>query len=277
LVRRWALPFTVLLFALGCPLLFTTRSGDTLAWIGLAELTLLVGVELAVLSRRADLDGFEGSAVRALLCLPLFILLGRNALHEVTRLWLAMLLATPGALLLMGAKRLDETRRFRAAAELAGAGLLAGAGVLASASWVAGPVCVALGLLVALALSRNTPRMQFAGWLGAGALGSAAAIDFGGSSTLVTGLGIGISLGYVALAYQRRSLAWCAASSCSALGLAASLLVSLITVPVYFVWLLPALTGLSLLVLGSSVQSPHSRGGRLWAGLTEHFLDKSLS
>lgn len=277
LVRRWALPFTVLLFALGCPLLLSTRAGDAIAWVGLGELTLLVGLELTVLSRRTDLEGLEGGAVRALLCLPLFILLGRNALHEVTPLWLSMLLASPGALLLMGSKWLGEHRRSCHAAELSGGALLAAAGLLASTSWVAGPVCVATGLLAALALSRNTPRLQWVGWCGAAALGGAAAAGFGGSSTLATSLGIAVSLGYVALAYHRRSLAWCVVSSCSTLGLGASLLVSLLTVPVYFGWLLPALVGLSLLVLGSSVQSPHSRGGRLWVSLSEHFLDKSLS
>jgi len=277
LVRRWALPFTVLLFVLGCPLLLTTRAGDTIAWLGLGELGLLVGLELVVLSRRTDLEGLEGGAVRALLCLPLFILLGRNALHEVTQLWLATMLATPGALLLIGAKRLCGARRLRAAAELCGAALLAGAGLLGSASWVAGPLCLALGLLVALGLARDTPGMRVLGWCGTGALGLAAVCGFGGPSTLATGLGIGVSCGYVALAYHRRSLAWSALSSCTALGLGASLLVSLITVPVYFVWLLPAVAGLSLLVLGSSVQSPHSRGGRLWVSLTEHFLDRSLS
>jgi hypothetical protein len=271
LVRRWALPFTVLLFALGCPLLFTTRAGDTIAWLGLGELSLLVGLELAVLSRRTDLEGLEGAAVRALLCLPLFILLGRNALHEVTQLWLAMLLATPGALLLIGAKWLGEARRFRDAAELSGGALLAAAGLLASTSWVLGPVCLATGLLAALALSRNTPRTRLMGWCGAVALAGAAVTGFGGSSPLATSLGIGVSLGYVALAYHRRSLAWCGVSGCSGLGLGASLLVSLITVPVYFVWLMPAVAGLSLLVLGSSVTSPHSRGGRLWASLSEHF------
>ncbi|MEO6599648.1 MAG: hypothetical protein ABIQ16_07230 [Polyangiaceae bacterium] len=277
LVRRWVLPFTVLLFALGCPLLLSTRAGDAIAWLGLGELALLVGLELTVLARRTDLDGMEGGAVRALLCLPMFILLGRNALHEVTPLWLSMLLATPGTLLLIGSRWLSEKRGFRDAAELSGGALLAAAGLLASTGWVAGPVCVATGLLAALVLSRNTPRRQWVGWCGATALGVAAATGFGGSSTLATSLGIAVSLGYVTLAYYRRSLAWCAVSSCCTLGLGASLLVSLISVPVYFGWLLPAVLGLLLLVLGSSVQSPHSRGGRLWVSLSEHFLDKSLT
>ena len=274
LVRRWALPFTVLLFALGCPLLLTTRSGDTVAWLALGELSLLLGLEQAVLSRRADLAGIEGGAVRALLCLPLFILLGRNALHDVTAFWFALLLATPGALLLAGAKWLGDERGLRTAAELMSSMLLASAALLASASWIAGPVGVASALLVATALSRDTQTTRLLGCLGSTALGLAAATGFGGKSPLVTSWGIVAGLGYLALAYQRRSLPWCALSGCSAFGLVASVLVSLITVPVYFGWLLPAVAGLLLLTLGSSVQSPQSRGGRIWAGLTAHFMTK---
>jgi hypothetical protein len=275
LVRRWAVPVTLLLFALGCPLLLTTRAGDTIAWFGLAELSVLASLELLVLSRRTDLEGLEGAAVRALLCLPLFILLGRNALHEVTRLWLAALFATPGALLLLGAKRIDETRGFRDFAELFAGALLALAGGFASASWAAGPVALATALLAVAALSRNTRQMQGVGWCGTLALGGAVVTGFGAPSHLVSCFGIAVSAGYVALAYQRRALGWCAASACGSLGLAAGLVVSLVSFPVYFGWLLPAVVGLVLLVLGSSVQSPHSRGGRVWASLTEHFLHKA--
>lgn len=273
LVRRWALPFTLLLFALGCPLLLTTRAGDAAAGFALAELGLLLGLELFVLARRTDLEGGEGAAVRALLCLPLFILLGRNALHEVTRLWLAAVLATPGMLLLIGARRLDDAKRVRGLAEIAGGVLVAAAGALAAAAWVSGAVAVALALLAALVLSRD--GMRVVGYAGAGALGLAAGASFGGATALATSLGIGVGLGYVALAYRRRALAWCVVSGCSTFGLGASLLVSLVTVPVYFGWLLPAAGGLLLLVLGSSIQSPHSRGGRIWASLTAHFLQRA--
>ena len=275
LVRRWAVPFTLVLFALGCPLLLTTRAGDAIAWFGLAELSVLVSLDLLVLSRRADLEGLEGAAVRALLCLPLFILLGRNAPHEMTRLWFAALFATPGALLLLGARRIDETRGFRAFAEVLAGALLALAGCLASASWSAGPVAVATALIAVVALSRNTRQMQGVGWCGTLALGGAVVTGFAASSHFATCLGIAVSAGYVALAYRRRALGWCAANACVAFGLAAGLLVSLIAVPVYFGWLLPAVVGLLMLVLGSSVQSPHSRGGRAWASLTEHFLRKA--
>ncbi len=274
LVRRWAVPLTLLLFALSCPLLLTTRAGDVIAWLGLAELLSFVALELLVLSRRADLEGLEGGAVRALLCLPLFILLGRNALHDVTPLWLAMLLATAGTLSLVGSKWLSDARPLRHGVELLSGLLLAAAGVLASASWVAGAVAVATGVLAAVALSRATAHTRFLGCCGSLALGGAAATGFGGASTLATSVGIAVGLGYVALGYRRRSLMGCAMSGCAVFGLAASLLVSLITVPVYFGWLLPAVAGLLLLVLGSSVQSPHSRGGRIWAALTEHFLAK---
>ena len=120
LVRRWVSPFTLLLFVLACPLLLTTRGGNSIACFAFAELGLLVALEWLVLSRRTDLQGYEGAAVRALLCVPLLILLGRNALHEVTRLWLAAVLATPGALLLLGGKWLDESSGSRSAAELVG-------------------------------------------------------------------------------------------------------------------------------------------------------------
>ncbi len=271
LVRRWAVPLTLLLFGLSCPLLLTTRAGDVIAWLGLGELLSLVGLELLVLSRRADLDGREGGAVRALLCLPLFILLGRNALHDVTALWFAMLLATIGTFSLLGSKWLSDAGPARDVVEILGGLLLAVAGVLSSASFGAGPVCGATGVLVALALSRATAPARFLGCCGSVALGCAAALGFGGPNTLVTGLGVAVGVGYVALGYQRRSLGWCAMSGGAVFGLLASLLVSLVTVPVYFGWLLPAVGGLLLLVLGSSVQSPHSRGGRIWAGLTAHF------
>ncbi len=275
LVRRWALPFTLLLFLLGCPLLLPSRAGDTIAWIALSELALLVGLELSVLSRRTDLAGVEGGAVRALLCLPLFILLGRNALHDVTELWLAAVVATPGVLLLVGSKWLDEARRFRSLAELTGGGLVALAGALACTSWISAALAVATALLAASALSRHTVRTQIVGCLGASALGLAALLGFGSSSVLATSLGIGVGLGYVLLAYQRRALVWCALSGAGVFGLGASLLVSLLTFPVYFGWLLPAVAGLVLLVLGSSVQSPQSRGGRLWTSLTAHFLQSA--
>lgn len=272
LVRRWAVPLTLLLFALSCPLLLTTRAADVIAWLGLAELLSLVGLELLVLSRRADLDTVVGGAVRALLLLPLFILLGRNALHEVTPRWLAMLLATFGTLALLGSKWLGEARRLRDVVELLGGGLLAAAGLLASASSAVSPVCLATGLLAALALSRPSAHLRLLGCGGSLVLGSVAALGFGGANTLGTSFGIAVGLGYLALGYQRRSLGWCAMSGGAVFGLGASLLVSLISVPVYFGWLLPAVGGLVLLVLGSSVQSPHSRGGRIWAGLTAHFL-----
>ena len=271
LVRRWAVPLTLLLFALSCPLLLTTRDGDVIAWLGFGELIAFVALELPVLSRRSDLEGIEGGAVRGLLCLPLCILLGRNALHGVTPLWLAMMLAAPGTLALIGSKWLSDTPA-RDFVELLGVALLATAGLRVSVTWVAGPVCIAAGVLAAVALSRPTTATRFFGCAGSLALGCAAAIGFDGSSTLATSLGIAVGLGYVALGYQRRSLASCAMSGCAVFGLVASLLVSLITVPVYFGWLLPAVAGLLLLVLGSSVQSPHSRGGRIWTALTAHFL-----
>jgi len=275
LVRRWAVPFTVLLFALGCPLLLTSRAGDTIAGIGLTELATLAALELAVLSRRSDLEGVEGAAVRALLCLPLFILLGRNALHDVTRLWLATVIATPGVLLLVGSKWIAEARRFRSAAEMMAGALVALAGAIACSSWAAAGIAVATALLATASLSRPGLRTQLVGCFGAVALGMVAAVGFGTSGALSTSLGIGVGLGYVALAYQRRALAWCALSGCSVVALGASLVVSLVTFPVYFGWLLPAVAGLGLLVLGSSVQSPHSRGGRLWASLTAHFLQSA--
>lgn len=275
LVRRWTLPFTSCLFVLCCPLLLTTRGGDDCAWLAFAELGVLAVLEAFVLARRTDLDGLEGAAVRALLCVPLFILLGRNVLHDVTRLWLAAVLATPGALLLLGAKWLDETSGSRSAAEFAGGLLLAAAACLASVHWTSAPVAIAFGLLVALVLSRDTIPMQLAGWVGSLALGCAVVYGFDGGGRLATAGAIVVSAGYVGLAYQRHSLAWCAVNASCVVGLGASLVVSLVTFPVYFGWLLPAVVGLVLLVLGSSVQSPHSRGGRVWLSLSQHFLHKT--
>jgi len=271
LFRRWAWPFTALLFGLSCPLLLPTRAGDPIALLVAGELLVLVVVEVSARRQGARFESWNAHAARALLFVPLLILLGRNTLHEITRSWVSASLVTLATLLFFTGRRVPLGRSTRGVLDFAVVVCAAVAASMLALTLSTACLAFAGGILLSCAFCHPRSPAQGLVWLGTTTLCALGWWAWFAASPLVTLTALALCGGYLTLAYHRRSASGSVAHLLLAINLVASAAVSLVRFPVSFGWLLPTTLGISLLLLGSSLQSSSSWPRRAWAKLTGHF------
>lgn len=213
-VRRHTLPMTVALFGLSVPLLLPTRSLTLVAPLAMLMTLTVVWLELRVWRDQVALKTREGRFVRALLVLPLALLLGRGLwLYDSRLVLLPVASAAAFSLLLVMVQHLRDRPRLAGLvarlslvpAALIGwglAGTLADAGMLQLpylASTIAAPFVAAL-LLLSRAVPTGGSRYRLGAALVAIAVTLAELLVFGGQAHALVALLVGVltlSYGYL--------------------------------------------------------------------------------
>jgi hypothetical protein len=269
LVRRRGFALTALLFALSSPLVVPSRGGHFVAGTALAELALLVVLELRAFRHDPELATREGIAARALLAVPCAILLVRNAFYPPTPFWTASLIGAPSVVLLT----LPRVREMGATASriLQACGTVGLLGALCAT----GMDLRLLGLaasVVLLAATRVTdigPRLL--GGIGTGVFDATSGVIAVGWSPLCGLLALPVGALHVLSAYERRSLPQLVAAALASVAALAVHLVGLVRLPPHGVWIAPAALGIALLWLASLSERHRPTLDRLWLRLLSHF------
>jgi hypothetical protein len=269
LVRKRGFALTALLFGLSLPLVIPSRSGNFAAGVALAELGLLVVLELRVFRHDPVLATLEGIAARTLLAVPCAILILRNAFYPPTPSWIAVLMAAPGIVLLTLPRICTVGGVASRVLQVCGM-----AGVL-------GALCATgmdprlLGLsasVVALAGTRVTdigPKLL-------GRIAAAAFVATTGAiaicwSPLYGLLALPVGALHVLSAYERRSLPELVVTCLASLVALTVHLVALVRLPSHGIWVAPAALGLALLWLASLFERHRAKLDRVWVRVVSHF------
>jgi hypothetical protein len=273
LVRRRGLALTALLFALSLPLVVPSRDGHFVAGTALAELGLLVLLELRAFRHDPELATREGIAARALLAAPCAILLLRNAFYASTPFWAASLVAAPSVVLLT----LPRVREMGATASriLQACGTVGLLGALCATGMDLRLLGLAASVVI-LAATRMTdigPRLL--GRIGTGVFVATTGVIAIGWSPLYGLLALAVGALHVLSAYERRSLSQLIATALASVAALAVHLVELVRLPPHGVWIAPAALGIALLWLASLSERHRPTLDRLWLRLVSHFGARS--
>jgi hypothetical protein len=269
LVRRRGFALTALLFALSLPLVVPSRSGNLTAGLALAELGLLVVLELRFFRYDPVLATLEGIAARTLLAAPCAILLVRNAFYAPTPLWIAALMAVPGIVLLTVPH------------------VCALGGVPSRVL----QACGMAGVLGALCATRMDPRLlgltasvvalvgtRVTG-IGPKLLGRVAAAAFVATtgaiaicwSPLYGLLALPVGALHALSAYERRSLPQLVLTGLASVVALTVHLAALVRLPSHGIWVAPAALGIALLWLASLFERHRAKVDRVRLRLVSHF------
>jgi hypothetical protein len=273
LVRKRGFALTSLLFALSLPLVVPSRGGHFVAGMALAEVGLLIVLELRAFRYDPELATREGIAARALLAVPCTILLVRNAFYPVTPGWIAAVLGAPSVVLLA----LPRVREVGALASriLQASGMVGLVGALCAT----GMDPRLLGLtasVVALAGTRMTdidPRLL--GRIGVAVFVASTAVIAIVWTPLYGLLALPVGALHVLSAYERRSLPRLVVTALASVTALAVHLLQLVRLPPHGIWIAPAALGIALLWLASLSERHRPALDRLWLRLASHFGARS--
>ena len=265
LVRGRGLALTALLFVFSCPLLLATREGDLIAVCAVAEIAVLLLIDLAVFRGDPRMQTFEGLSARAMLLMPAAILLLRNAFYPSTSWWLASLFVAPSLVLLAlpHLTRVEESLS-KVLPFVAVLGLVTGCFIVCGPErWLIVSLVGLLGTMASPGEAKTFAQLGTATFA-AYAVGAALCSD----ASLVW-LMIPVGAIHVVVAHRLRSL-WLLAMSVLALvvGIVGQLIPWL---PDHDRWMLVAAIGVGLLALASIVERHRSQLEREWSVLTVHF------
>jgi hypothetical protein len=272
LVGRRAAGLTACLFLSCAVLLVPTRDGDMVAALVTAQLVLLALLERFAWSRDVHFATREGGFARALLVVPVVILLVRNADYPPTRLWYAALLLLPSVLLAALPRLVTLPSRIDAAARLLG-GLGVSAALIVALPQTLWAYLVVSGVLAVAAFGTRPDARWFAGGsllaFGGAALVSLVQTDLVyalavvPAGVLLTGLGFHRRCRELALAAPITTL----------LGLGGQVAAH-VSWPAHHGWMVAAAIGAGFLVVASLIDSRRDQWSRLWSKMNEHWAGR---
>ncbi len=271
LVRRRSAALTGTLYLLSAALLVPTRHGDVIAAMVVAELLLVMLLEMFVWRRDVRLETPEGVTARCLLLVPVAILLLRNANYPATDLWISAVLFFPASIALVSS-RFERLNR-RVAIALETAGVFGVAGSLVMALWASAFSAVLVSAALALYAHRARSGAFFQ-WCGVGLFALCALIAFDTPDAALSLSIVPAAVVHAGVAYRRRSLGGLiTACAAGVVGLVGQMSLHL-RFPAENAWIVAAGAGVVFLVLASLIESRRADIQRVWARLGRHFAEE---
>jgi hypothetical protein len=267
LIRRRGRTLTLLMFIASAPLVIPSREPAFVALLSAAQVGAWLLLE-ATLFKRDELFGSpEGAAARAMLLLPVTIMLVRNGFHDSGNVWIASTIACPSLLALVW-PRIQQHDKLAPVQVLGLTGLFIALPIFGLATL---SLLLALSVVLLLGSELVAHKPVSLAWFAIVFFAGAAFFAYG-EHTWATSLAI-IPLGTIhALgAFRRRNASLFGASVLTTVTGTIAQLVQLVVMPKHDVWIAGAALGVTLLTLASLLDNQKARVQQLAARLQAHF------